>query len=419
MEPLDAVVVGAGQAGLAVSYYLCEDHRAHVVLEQGRIGESWLSQRWGSFRLNTPNFMNVLPGLPYDGAEPDAFGAPDALVDYFQRYTERFQLPVRTGTTVVSVQHTADGQSFAVDTTVDGKLQEPLLSRSVVIASGVLQTPKVPGISARIPAHIAQLHTASYRSPEALPPGAVVIVGSGQSGCQIAEDLLSAGRTVYLCTSKVVRVPRRYRGRDILEWWIDMGFLDVTYDSLQDKSISRMAQPQVSGLGRHGHTVSLQHLARRGVVVLGRLQDVQAGTLILGDEAAAHVHFADEFSQRMKGMIDTYIEKAGIAAPPLEDDLADAPDAQAECVSRLRELNLLDANISAMIWSTGFTGDFSWIHLPILDTEGRPIHRRGVSSVRGLYFVGFPWLNSRKSGILYGVGEDARYIADAVAGQLT
>ena len=400
MRTLEAVVVGAGQAGLAISYVLRQDGRQHVVFERGRIGESWLAQRWDSFRLNTPNFMNALPGLPYDGGEPDAFEPADKLVQRFQRYAEQFQLPVQTGVTVVSVRQTEDEERFIVDTTIDGQPQESVLA-------------------SRLPGSVSQLHTASYRSPEALAPGPVLIVGSGQSGCQVAEDLLAAGRTVYLCTSRVPRVPRRYRGRDILEWWIDMDFLDITFDSLEDKSISRAPQPQVSGLGRLGHTVSLQQLARRGVVILGRLLDVEAETLILGDEAAAHVQFADTFSQQMKARIDAYLEKAGIAPPPSEDDPADAPDPRAECVSPLRQLNLREAKIGTVIWATGFIGDFSWIHLPILDAEGRPIHRRGVSPVRGLYFIGFPWLNSRKSGIIYGAGEDARFIADAIAGQLT
>jgi putative flavoprotein involved in K+ transport len=369
--------------------------------------------------VNTPNFMNALPGFPYDGEEPDAFESADTLAHRFQRYAEHFQLPVQTGVTVASIRQTEDQEHFMVDTTIDGRPQEPVISRSVVIASGAQQKPRLPVLASRMPGSVSQLHTANYRSPEALPPGPILIVGSGQSGCQIAEDLLAAGRTVYLCTSKVPRVPRRYRGRDILEWWIDMGFLDITFDGLDDKSISRAAQPQISGLGRLGHTVSLQQLARQGVVILGRLLDIQAETLILGDEATAHVHFADTFSRQMKDRIDAYLEKAGIAPPPTEDDPADAPDPQAECVSPWRRLNLPEAKIRTVIWATGFTGDFGWIHLPILDAEGGPIHRRGVSPVRGLYFIGFPWLNSRKSGIIYGVGEDARYIADAIAGQLT
>jgi len=418
MTTLDTVIVGAGQAGLGVSHFLQREGRKHVVFERGRIGESWLSQRWDSFKLNTPNFMNGLPGLPYDGPEPDGFWRRDELVHYFQRYVESFQLPVRTGISVISVERTEDEEGFIVNTRINGQVEESVLSRSVVIASGSQQTPKIPSIRSQIPDNITQLHTADYRNASALPPGAIVIVGSGQSGCQIAEDLLAAGRDVYLCTSKVGRAPRRYRGRDILEWWIDMKFIDVTFASLEDKSISRAAQPQVSGLGRYGHTVSLQQLARQGVVILGRLLDVDAGTLVLSDEAATHVRFADELSQRLKDGVDAYLEKAGITPPPLEDDPADAPDPQAECVSPLRRLNLRDEKVSTVIWATGFTADFSWIHLPVLDANGKPIHQRGVSPVRGLYFIGFPWLNSRKSGIIYGIEEDADYIADAISEQL-
>ncbi len=419
MESLDAVVVGAGQAGLAVSYFLRRAHREHIVFERGRIGKSWAAQRWDSFRLNTPNFMNALPGLPYAGPEPDGFSPAAELVHGFQEYAAHFQLPVRTGVTVVAVRRAEDQETFVVDTLADGRPQEPVMSRSVVVASGVQQKPRLPTLGSRLPPDVTQLHTATYRNPEALPPGGVVIVGSGQSGCQIAEDLLAAGRRVYLCTSKVARVPRRYRGRDILEWWIDMGFLDVTLDSLGDRSIARAAQPQISGLGRHGHTVSLQQLARRGVVILGRLLDIQADALILGDEASAHVHYADQFSQQMKDRVDSYMTQAGIPLGPAEDDPADAPDPEAQCVSPLRRLDLRDQKISTVIWATGYVGDFDWVHLPILDAEGAPIHIRGVSPIRGLYFIGFPWLNTRKSGILYGVGEDARYIADDIGARLS
>ena len=418
MTILDTVIVGAGQAGLGVSYFLHQVENQHIVFERGRIGESWLSERWDTFRLNTLNYMNVLPGLPYDGPEPDGFARQDELVHYFQRYVDHFRLPVRTGVAVVSVEQTEDAQHFIVKTRTDGQAEESVLSRSIVIASGVLHTPRIPLTHSRIPNDITQLHTADYRNEAALPPGAVVVVGSGQSGCQVVEDLLSAGRKVYLCTSKVGRAPRRYRGRDILDWWIDMGFLDVTYASLEDKSISRAAQPQVSGLGRHGHSISLQQLARQGVVILGRLLDVEADTLILSDEAAAHVRFADGFSQRLKDAIDAFLVQAGITPPPLEADPADVPDPQTECVSPLRQLNLREAEVSTIIWATGFAADFSWIHLSVLNAEGQPIQQKGISPVRGLYFIGFPWLNSRKSGIIYGIEEDARYIADAIAQQL-
>jgi putative flavoprotein involved in K+ transport len=418
MATLDTVIVGAGQAGLGVSYFLQKNGRRHLALERGRIGETWLSERWDSFKLNTPNFMNVLPGLPYDGSEPDGFSRPDKLVHYFKKYVEHFQLPVQTGVTVVSVEQSEDKENFIIKTKTNGQGAESLTSRSVVVASGILHTPKFPTTQSRLPPDIAQLHTADFRSAAALPPGAIVIVGSGQSGCQIAEDLLSAGRTVYLCTSKVGRAPRRYRGRDILAWWIDMKLYDITFASLEDKAISRAPQPQISGLGRYGHTLSLQSLARQGAVILGRLLDIEKGRLILSDEAAVHVHFADDFSQRLKDDVDAYLLRAGIAPPPLEDDPADVPDPQAGCVSPLRSLNLREAEVSAVIWATGFTADFNWIHLPVVGAEGRPIYHQGISPVRGLYFVGFPWLSSRKSGIIYGIGEDAHYIADAISEQL-
>ncbi|MEJ2487515.1 MAG: NAD(P)/FAD-dependent oxidoreductase, partial [Anaerolineales bacterium] len=318
MTIMDTVIVGAGQAGLGVSYFLQREGRKHVVFERGRIGESWLAQRWDSFKLNTPNFMNSLPGLSYDGPEEDGFWRRDELVSYLQSYVESFQLPVQIDTTVISIERTDDQESFVVNTRSDGPIEDCVVCRSVVIASGSLQTPKIPSISSRIPDGIVQLHTGDYRRPSALPPGAIVVVGSGQSGCQIAEDLLAAGRTVYLCTSKVGRAPRRYRGRDIMEWWTEMKFFDVTLASLEDKSISRAPQPQISGTGRYGHTVSLQQLAREGVVILGRFRDVKENKLVLGDEAADNVLYADQFSQRMKDEIDAYIDNTGITLPPLE-----------------------------------------------------------------------------------------------------
>ena len=418
MTILDTVIVGAGQAGLGVSYYLQQDGRKHVVFEQGRIGESWLSQRWDSFKLNTPNSINGLPGYPFDSLAPDGFCGPDDLVSYFHSYIDHFQLPVRTGVPVVSVEQSADKEHFIVKVRTNGHGEESVTSRSVVIASGSQRIPKFPAAHSRVPDDVVQLHAAGYHSAAELPPGAIVVVGSGQSGCQISEDLLSAGRTVYLCTSKVGRAPRRYRGRDTLEWWLDMKFLDVTYDSLEDKAVTRTAQPQVSGLGRYGHTVSLQHLARQGAVILGRLQDVAGSQLILNDDAAAHVHFADQFSQSIKDNIDAYLAQSGSTPPPLEDDPADLPDPEAECVSPLRRLDLRAAGVGAIIWATGFTSDFSWIHLPVLDEDGWPIFQRGISPVRGLYFIGFPWLSTRKSGIIYGIDEDAHYIAGTISAQV-
>jgi len=417
-ELLDAVVVGAGQAGLGSSYFLQRDGRKHIVVERGRIGETWLSQRWDSFQLNTPNFINALPGLPYQRSEPDGFWRQDELVAYFRDYVEKFRLPVQTGMKVISLNQAEGKNHFIVKFRAEGGADGTVTCRSVIVAAGMQCVPKIPAFQNKISESITQLHTSNYRNPGALPPGAVVVVGSAQSGCQIVEDLLSAGRKVYLCTGKAGRVPRRYRGRDIVEWWIDMRFWDVTYSSLEDKSASRAPQPQVSGVGRYGHTVSLQGLARQGAVILGRLHDIQDGMLILGDEAAANVRHGDEISQHFKDEVDAYIEKIGIEPPPLEDDPADVPDPEARCASSMRRLNLTDANVNAIIWATGFTGNFSWVHLPVFDPDGMPIHQRGVSPVPGVYFIGFPWLSKRKSGTIYGVEADARYIASVLAKQL-
>ena len=418
MTILDSVVIGAGQAGLGISYFLQQDKRQHIVFERGRIGESWISQRWDSFQLNTINSMNALPGLPYAGPQPDGFWRNTELVAYFQSYVERFQLPVQTGVEVLFVEQDEEENVFVITTRASGMSNASVLSRSIVVASGVQNSPKYSSTHALLPPGITQMHASSYRNPQGLPEGAVVVIGSGQSGCQIAEELLLAGRKVYICASKVGRAFRRYRGRDILEWWIDIGWLDVTYTSLPDKTISLVPQPQISGLGQQGHTISLQSLARQGGVILGRLESVEGTALILGDDAAECVRFADAFSQKQKDNIDAYLARTGIMPPPLQLDSADQPDPQASCASPLRQLDLRAARVGAIIWATGFKGDFRWLHLPVFDANGQPIHKRGISPLRGVYFLGFPWLNSRKSGIIYGIAEDSGYIAAEISKQM-
>lgn len=417
-EMFDAVVIGAGQAGLAISYFLRRNGYHHVVFERGRIGESWRTQRWDSFALNTPNSVNGLPGAPYDGPEPDGFWLCHELITYFERYAAQFELPIRTAVTVTSVEQLSDGKTFRVELK-GNQMEESVRTRNVVITSGIQQTPKIPAVHKQVPPDVMQLHTAEYRNPASLPVGAVVVVGSAQSGCQITEDLVEGGRQVYLCTSKVGRTPRRYRARDTVLWLKDTGYHDVTVDQLTDKSIIDAAQAQISGVGRYGHTVSLQHMARKGAVILGRLLAIEDGSLVLGDDAAEHVRFADERSAQLKRDIEAYIKRIGLDPPPLEEDPADVPDPNAECISPIRRLDLKKANVGAIIWATGFTADFSWIHLPVLDQKGMPVHRRGVSGVPGLYFIGFPWLHTRKSGLIRGVEEDAAYIAKVITERLT
>lgn len=406
----DAIVIGAGQAGVATSYFLATEGVSHLVLEKGRIGESWRSQRWDSFRLNSPNALNGLPGAPYDGPMPDGFDSAQDLVRGFERYVGRFDLPVRTGVEVCAVERSEDGVGFVVRTRDQNDRHRDLRARSVVAACGILRKPKTPVIARMLPEDIVQQHAADYRNPQALPDGAVLVVGSGQSGSQIAEDLTAAGRQVYLCTSKVGRLPRRYRGKDILVWFRETGFMDVARAELADPAITRAAQAQVSGIGRHGHTLSYQSLHRDGVVLLGRLTGVDGDELMLGDDLHDNIRFADRKSADGKQEVDAYITRYGIRAPAPEADPADAPWTDFWTLPQPQHLDLRDAGIRSVIWATGFSGDFSWLRLPVLDGFGQPMHESGIGAIPGIYFVGFPWLSKRKSGIIWGVEEDAAAI---------
>lgn len=416
MTGFDVVVIGAGSAGLGVGYHLGAASVDFVIVERGEIGESWRSQRWDSFAVNTPNRINGLPGSPYDGDDPDGFWLRDQLVESFERHAARHSLPIRTGTTVVGVS--ALDNWFVVDTVDRNGMSESLTARSVVVASGGQVTPKVPAISRRFPESIVQLHAADYRSPEELSEGAVVVIGSGQSGCQIVEDLVEAGRTVYLCTSRVARVPRRYRGRDVLDWMVDVGLMDQQVEDLADPVMQFAAQPQVSGVGPRGRTVSLQELQRQGVWLMGRLSDVTDGVLTTDDGLAGHISFADSFSAELKQNIDTFVRENGIDVPPAEVDPIDVAAGPSVAAAGIVSLDLAAEGVSTVVWCTGFDGDFSWLQVPAIDADGRPVHVRGVSPVPGIYFLGLPWLHTRKSGIIHGIDEDARWIAEAIVARV-
>jgi putative flavoprotein involved in K+ transport len=415
---LDTVVVGAGHAGLSVAALLTKAARSLVVLERGRIAETWRSQRWDSFQVNTPNRMNTLPEDSSADAPRDGFYGRDELVEMLERYARRLALPVRTGVTVTSLERAATGGGFVVRAQTGTGDVQSWESRTVVVASGIQRSPKLPSFNRELPHGVVELHSAQYRNPIVLRAGAVVVVGSGQSGCQIAEDLLAAGRTVYLCASKVGRLPRRYRGRDVLEWWSETGVLEQTVADLADPSTRFAPQPQVSGVGRFGHTVSLQQLARAGVHLLGRALGVNEGRLELDSRLGEYVRFGDEKSATFKRDVDEYIQRAGVVAPPPEEDRADAPAPELWSATGPSSLHLREAGVGTVIWCTGFTGDFGWIRLPVLDDRGLPVHQNGVSAVPGLYFLGFPWLTKRKSGIIYGIAEDAGRIAEDVARRL-
>jgi len=404
---LDAIVVGAGQAGLSTSYFLKRLGLSHFVLEKGRVAESWRSQRWDSFAVNSPNTFNHLPGDPYNGPRPDGFYTRNELAASFDRYAERFALPILEGVKVTDVTFAEGG--YRVQTREGNRIQR-LRTRCLVVAAGGQRVPKAPPFARELPARIAQFHAGTYRNPSALPDGAVLVVGSGQSGCQIAEELAASGRKVYLSTSKVGRWPRRYRGRDILEWVREMGMLDVKRSDVTDPSVFREPQPQVSGLWRYGRTLSLQQLMCDGVELIGGIGGVEGNRVTLKANLRDCVLYGDEKSATIKRQIDDYVANNRIAAPEPELDPADRPWDGCGPADPAA-LDLSAAGIESVIWCTGFKQDFSWLQLPCINRAGEAVHRRGISALPGVYFVGLPWLYKRKSGIIAGVAEDAAHIA--------
>ncbi len=411
-EPLfDVIVIGAGQAGLGISYFLNQRGVNHIVLERGEIGDTWRSQRWDSFALNTPNRFNMLPGDDFNGGNPDGFASAMDFVSYLEEYASRFQLPVQKHTSVRAVQRTTSG--YSVTASIKGRVAG-YFCRQVVVASGGINQMTMPPLAKNISSDVRQYHAGEYRNPSQLPEGDVLVVGSAQSGLQITEDLIEAGKRVTLSTSAVGRVPRRYRSADIFEWLVKVGFFDVRTDQVTDPKDFAMRQPQISGVGPQGHTLSLQSLARRGAVILGKIRSAEGNLVTLMPNAADHIRFGDELSSRVKSMVDHYIEDRRLDIPKAEPDPADEPDPDATCASSRTAIDLKKENIRSIVWATGFTGDFRYVKCPVLDSAGQPAHRNGFSSEPGLYFLGIPWLRKRKSGIINGIVEDAGIIAEQV-----
>ena len=409
MKPnIETVIIGGGQAGLATSYFLCQGGREHLVLEKSdRAGHAWRNDRWDSFSLLTPNWSFRLPGAGYNGPDRDGFLPRSEIVATFERYVERFKLPVQYQTRVQALEPDPSGQGYHVQTG-----QGDFHARNVVVATGLFQTPKIPPAAAEISSSILQLHSGQYRNPEALPPGAVMVVGSGQSGCQIAEELYQSGRTVYLSIGSAGRAPRRYRGKDIYEWLLLSGFLDRTVHQLPGPQARFKANPHVSGKNG-GHSLNLHKFYREGVRLLGRYQGASREAVSFAPDLKENLATADQFETELVKMVDTFIDQSGEDAP--EESLEvwrDGFDSQ-----ELQELKLASAGITTIIWAMGYVFDFRMVRLPIFDPAGFPIQQRGKTEHPGLYFVGLPWLHKQKSGLLVGFGEDAEFIAQDIIGR--
>ena len=406
---VETVVVGAGQAGLAMSWFLRQAGREHVILDRrDHLGGSW-QDRWDEFRLVTPNWTTSLPGFEYDGPDPDGFMPRDEVVGRVARYAEVIAVPVMLGTEVHRLT-TLDqrGHGFRLDTN-----RGTIEVSAVVVATGGSRVPKVPALAADLPARVVQLHSHAYRNEATLPPGGVLVVGSGQSGVQIAEELHAAGRRVTLSVGRCGRAPRRYRGRDII-WWLvqlatrgaDYGVPIPTVDTLPDPRLRFACIPHLSGVDG-GHETNLRRFAAQGIRLVGHLEAADGERLRFAPDLRENLRSADDFfDEHLRKGIDTFIERAGIDAPP--DDRQpfafEPPDAS--------ELDLAVEAVSTVIWASGYRLDFGWIDLPIFDDQGAPRHTRGLTEVPGLSFLGLPWQLDEASTSFFGAGRDAHHLAD-------
>ena len=398
MHRVDTLVVGAGQAGLAVSRGLAEQDADHVVIERGRIAERWRTARWGSLRLITPNWMSRLPGWSYSGTDPDGYMAAPELVSYLEDYAGSFAAPVHENTTVELVE--ASGSRLRVITD-----NGTWLASNVIVATGTENRPYVPPFASAIDPGVHQLTAGRYRGPHQVPRGGVLVVGASASGVQIADELRRSGRPVTLAVGRHSRVPRHYRGRDILWWMERAGILGHTIDQMRDARSARSA-PSLQLTGRSDHPVGLDALAARGVTLAGRLAAADGRRLSFADDLPASISAAQGRMERMLRTIDAYIARSGDAGT----SPADPPPPPAPAGGPA-SLDLRRAGIRTVIWATGYQPAYPWLRVPALDRHGQIAHRRGVTSVPGLYVLGLKFLYRRDSTYLDGVRHDARFVA--------
>ncbi len=401
----EAVVVGGGQAGLAMSGHLSASGVPHLVLERGRIAERWRSERWDSLVANGPAWHDSYPGLAFPDYGPDDFVPKEKIADAFSAYAERIKAPIRCGVEVKSVRKVPGKAGFRVETS-EGVIE----TNYVVAATGPFQKPAIPPL---VPAAagITQIHSAVYRNPRQLPEGAVLVVGGGSSGVQIADELLRAGRRVFLSVGPHDRPPRRYRGRDFV-WWL--GVLGK-WDAAAPPEGREHVTIAVSG-AYGGHTIDFRILAGRGMTLVGRTEGYADGAMRFAPDLARNIAQGDRNFLSVLDEADAFVARNGLDLPEEPEARVIGPDP--DCMTNpILELDLARAGISSIVWATGFTVDYGWLQVDAFDRNGRPKHQRGVSAERGVYFLGLPWLSRRGSSFIWGVWHDAKFIADHIATQ--
>ncbi|WP_408980698.1 flavin-containing monooxygenase [Pseudomonas sp. B21-036] len=404
---IDTLVVGAGQAGVAMSEHLGRLGVQHLVLERNRIAEAWRTGRWDSLVANGPAWHDRFPGLEFEGLDADAFAGKDQVAAYFETYAKKIDAPIRTGVEVLKVERNEGRPGFTVQTST-GLIE----ANQVVVATGPFQRPVIPPIAPQLPG-ITQLHSADYHNPRQLPEGAVLVVGAGSSGVQIADELQRAGKHVYLSVGAHDRPPRAYRNRDFC-WWL--GVLGL-WDAEGVQPGKEHVTIAVSG-ARGGHTVDFRKLAHQGITLVGLTRAFDQGVVNFEANLAENIARGDENYLALLDAADDYIARNGLDLPEEPEARHMLPDPQ--CLTQpILELDLAKAGVTSIIWATGYSTDYSWLKVDAFKPDGKPQHQRGVSREPGIYFVGLPWLSRRGSAFIWGVWHDARHIAEHIVKQRT
>ena len=402
-EIFDTIIVGGGQAGLAMSEHLQAHGVPHLIVEQDRIAERWRTSRWDSLVANGPAWHDRFPTLEIAGVEPDAFASKEDMVTYFEDFAKQIDAPIRCGVEVRKIRQQSNGSSFQLQTS-DG----PMEAENVVLATGPFQRPIIPPVVPEIEG-IEQLHSNDYRNPKQLAEGAVLVVGAGSSGTQIADELMKSGREVYLSVGPHDRPPRSYRGRDFV-WWL--GVLGKWEAKTPEKGREHVTI-SVSGADG-GHTVDFRRLATRGMRLVGMTEAYQDGVLTFAPDLGENIANGDANYLSVLDEADAYIEKMKLDFP--EEPEARRIDPDPDCVSHpILQLDLAKAGVNTILWATGYALEFDWVEIDLFDARGKPVHKRGVTDVPGMYFLGLPWLSMRGSSFIWGVWKDAAYLAEHIA----